>query len=300
MSDPIEHEHTSEKIEPIHPEHAPYAINRNRSSFWTSNAIVMALVIVFALLVQLAASWLDITLGPSGMLAASIVLTVIPVALWMTAFYLLDRDEPEPRTYVLGILLLGGFAALTVGNPIVRNLFRVQEWIGLTPWYVQLLASVFIVGFVQEYCKYAVVRYTIFFNREFDERIDGIIYGAAAGLGFGSILAVQHLIQAGGAQLGVAAVRIAITTLAQASFGGFTGYFIGRAKFDNMGKWWLPAGLSLAALLNGLVTWILGEVSTQGLAFTPLYSLVAAGVTALVVFTFLAFQTGRLARMQSL
>ena len=32
--------------------------------------------------------------------------------------------------------------------------------------------------------KYAGVRFTIFLSREFDERVDGIIYGAAIGLGY--------------------------------------------------------------------------------------------------------------------
>ncbi|MCE5259190.1 MAG: PrsW family intramembrane metalloprotease [Chloroflexi bacterium] len=296
MNDPNRQAQIPAPENPTAINHSAPMINRNRGSFWQTSALAICGIIVFTVLVELSAKWFQITLSGSMMLIASIALTAVPTLLWLTAFYLLDRDEPEPRRYVLGILLLGGFLALTVAIPLTRNVFRVQEWTGLTPWYMQLLCAIFTVGFIQEFCKYAAVRYTIYFNAAFDERIDGIIYGAAAGLGFGSVLAIEHLVQAGGAQLSTAAIRIAITTLAQASFGGITGYFIGRAKFDNMGKWWLPGGISLAALLNGLVTWLLGEVSSQGLMLTPSSGLILAGATAVLVFIFLAYQTRRLAQ----
>lgn len=276
--------------------HVPRShVNRNRGSFWTTSAVAIIGVVVFSVLVVAAVRLLDLRLAGSAMLAATLILTLIPALLWMSAFYMLDREEPEPRSYVLGIFALGGLAALVFGIHIVRDLFATQDWLGRTPWYTQLLGSIVIVGMVQEFCKYAVVRYTIYFSAEFDERIDGIIYGAAAGLGFGTILAIQHLLSAGGAQLDMAAMRIAVITLAQASFGGLTGYFIGRAKFDDMGPWWLPAGLVISAVFNGSVTWLLGEVSTQGLAVTPQYGLIMAAVVAAGMFGFLAWQTRRLA-----
>lgn len=271
----------------VHRQH----LNRNRKSFWGTSAIAILGVVIFTLLVEFVVSIAKINLSGTPQLVASIILALVPALLWLAAFYLLDRDEPEPKGYVLGLTLLGGVAALIIGIPVVRNLFQVQNWLGQTPWYLQLLGSIFIIGFTQEFCKYAVVRYTIFFDAEFDERVDGIIYGSAAGVGYGTVLALQNLLSVGGAQLGLTAIHIAIAILAQASFGGITGYFLGRAKFDNMGRLWLPAGISLAALLNGLVTWLLGEVSRSGLALKPINGLILAAVIATLTFTILALES---------
>jgi protease PrsW len=266
-------------------------LNRNRKSFWGTSAIAILGVVIFTLLVEVVMSAAHIILAGTPLLLASIVISLVPAFLWLAAFYLLDRDEPEPKGYVLGLALLGGGVALVLGIPLLRNVFQVQNWLGQTPWYVQLLGSILIIGFTQEFCKYAVVRYTIYFDPEFDERVDGIIYGSAAGVGFGTVLALQNLLSMGGAQPGLSAIHVAIAILAQASFGGIGGYFIGRAKFDNMGKFWLPAGVSLAAALNGVVTWLLGEVSHNGLALKPVNGLILAGVIAIVVFGFLAMES---------
>ncbi|MHB1354364.1 MAG: PrsW family intramembrane metalloprotease [Anaerolineae bacterium] len=271
----------------VHRQH----LNRNRKSFWATSAIAIIGVVIFTLLVELVVSIAGITLSGTPLLIASVLLALVPALLWLAAFYLLDRDEPEPKGYVLGLALMAGAAALVIAIPVVRNLFQVQNWLGQSPWYIQLLGSVFIIGFTQEFCKYAVVRYTIFFDAEFDERVDGIIYGAAAGVGFGTVLTLQNLLGMGGAQLGLASIHAAIAILAQASIGGITGYFLGRAKFDNMGKLWLPAGICLAALLNGLVTWLLGEVSRSGLALKPINGLILAAVLAVLTFALLAMES---------
>jgi RsiW-degrading membrane proteinase PrsW (M82 family) len=140
------------------------------------------------------------------------------------------------------------------------------------------------VGAVQEFLKYAAVRYTNFRSPEFDERIDGIIYGAAAGLGYATMLNINYVVSHGGVELGVGAIRIAMTALAQASFAGLTGYFLGRAKFENMGPIWLPGGVLLASVLNGAVTVALGEISRSGLESTPLRGMILASVIAAVTF----------------
>jgi RsiW-degrading membrane proteinase PrsW (M82 family) len=149
------------------------------------------------------------------------------------------------------------------------------------------LAGICVVGITQEFLKYAAVRYTVFGSAEFDERIDGIIYGAAAGLGYATFINVQYVIGNGGVDLGIGAVRIAVVALAQASFAGVTGYFLGRAKFESRGPLWLPVGLLLAAILNGVVTTALNEITRSGLQPTPLNGLILAAVVAAVTFVVL-------------
>ena len=211
----------------------------------------------------------------------------------MVAFYKQDRLEPEPKKYVLGILILGALLASSIGQPVIQNSFRVQDWMGEN-WKISILTSIFVVGFVQEFLKYAAVRYTIYYSSEFDERVDGIIYAAAAGLGYATVLNLQYVIGNGGVHLGVGVLRITINALAQASFAGITGYFLGRAKFEDMGALWLPAGVTLAAVLNGIVTFVLNRAPSLGstvrdASLNIWYSLIAAAIVAGVTFIVLFF-----------
>ena len=79
-------------------------------------------------------------------------------------------------------------------------------------------------------------------------------------------------------------MRIVVVALAQASFAGISGYFLGRAKFENMGPFWLPGGLLLASILNSVVTVLVGAISRSGLQVTPLNGLILAAVVAAVTF----------------
>jgi RsiW-degrading membrane proteinase PrsW (M82 family) len=259
----------------------------SRRALWIATGAAIAGLLLFVLAVNLLVNATGLKLTGWPLTLAGVVLALIPAGLWLIIFYAQDRLEPEPKGYVLGMFALGAFLALTIAIPVARDLLPLPAIAGLRSGrdiVIALAHAILIVGFIQEFLKYAAVRYTIFGNVEFDERIDGIIYGAAAGLGFATALNVQWIIAGGGALLGQAALRATVTALAQASFSGVTGYFLGRAKFERMGKCWLPLGLTLAAVLNGCVTFLLGEVSTSGLSFTPFRGLILAAGVALITF----------------
>jgi protease PrsW len=257
---------------------------RPRRRLWLPTAATVIGLLIVTLLAEFFFSRSKVTLHGTALFWWGIVLSLVPALAWMVVIYLQDRLEPEPIGNLLGIFGLGALLALTLGLPLVRQVFHVQTWLGRSGALAQLLGSILIVGFTQEYLKYAAVRYTIYNGAEFDERVDGIIYGTAAGLGFATVLNIYYLLASDGAQMGVSIVRIVVTALAQASFSGVVGYFLGRAKFEVMGRWWLPAGVALAAMLNGVVTFLLGEVSSRGLAFTPTYGLVLVALVAVGTF----------------
>jgi RsiW-degrading membrane proteinase PrsW (M82 family) len=256
--------------------------------------VAVGVIVVFAAVVALVGGLISGALTGPVLLGAGVVIAVVPALVWLAAFYLQDRREPEPKEYVFGVFLLGALLAAAVGQPVIRDLFRVQDWTADNA-IIAILASILIVGFVQETLIYAAIRHTIYRSSEFDERVDGIIYGAAVGLGYATTLNIQYVVNNGGVDLGVGVLRVAVAALAQASFAGVIGYFLGRAKFEDMGMWWLPGGLTLAAVLNGIVTYLLGEVSTinstsvRSSLFTPwlglVVAVVVAGLTFFVLFT---------------
>lgn len=282
------------------PEHWA-SLSRNRTSTWRSGLLSVVVLTIYAI----AAAWLLSVWQPAlsgvGLTVAGAVLALIPALLWLAFFYAQDRLEPEPKGHVLGVFVLGALLASAVGIPIVRDLFQVQDWLGSSP-LVNLLGSILVVGFVESFLVYAAVRYSVYLSAEFDERFDGILYGTAAGLGFATVLNINFVVENGGVNLSVAVIQSVITALVHASFGGLLGYFLGRAKFEDEPVWWLPAGLTLVATLNGLfaVTWN-AVVQTgsvlSGQTINPWFGLVLATVVAGATFVALIFLIRRANRL---
>jgi len=256
---------------------------RDRGSVWRSTMVTIVILVLFAVLVAIVGRVLDPFFEGPALVLAGIVLAVVPAALWLVFFYLQDLLEPEPKPYVIAVFIIGALLASAVGIPVVRNLFQVQDWIG-SGFLANLLGSILVVGFVQEFLKYAAVRYSTYLLPEFDERMDGILYGTAAGLGYATMLNIHYIVDSGGVNLGMGIIRIVITALAQASFAGISGYFLGRAKFEEEAVWWLPLGLTIAATLNGVFTVILGGVTRTSAVMTrsatPWWGLVFAAIVA--------------------
>lgn len=274
---------------------------RDRKGLWQAGILELVGLLVFVVIVELIASQVRPNFGPELLLPVGIVLALIPAALWLGFFYAQDRLEPEPRHFVFGVAILGGLLAVAVGQPLIEDVFRVPDWVGRDT-LTQVLGSILVVGFTQEFLKYAAVRYSIYFSAEFNERVDGVLYGTAAGLGYATVLNVRLVVSGGGVApeaLGTAALVIVETALVQAALGGLTGYFIARAKFDNEPVWWMPAGLTLAAVINGLFAWLSDTITTTSLVFStesagraeyagwPALILATAVAAILLVATFL-------------
>lgn len=253
----------------------------------TPLVILVAVVVAFAGLVALLAGVVGRQLDGLPLVLAGLGIVIVPAAVWLTAFYREDRLEPEPKKLVLGTVVLAALAAEAVGRPLLHDFFHVQDWLYSTT-FGAILGSILVVGFVQEFLKYGVVRYTVFNSSEFDERADGIIYGAAAGLGYATMLGFRYVLENDGVDLGVGAITVAVLTLAHASYSGVTGYFLGRAKFERMGPLWLPAGIALAAVLNGATSYLFRELPLlASFGYDAWLSLVAAAAVAAATFVIL-------------
>ncbi len=269
-------------------------VARNRQSVWRAGLVEIVGLLVYVAVAELIVAALNPTIGREMLLPVGIVLAIVPAAIWMAFFYAQDRAEPEPRHYVLAVGALGALLAAAVGQPFINDIARVPQWLG-HDMLTEILGAILIVGFTQEFLKYAAVRYSIYYSNEFDERIDGVIYGTAAGLGYATFINIAMVANSGGIaaeQLGAGIIRIVIVTLVQASLGGLTGYFIARAKFDDEPLWWMPAGLTLAAVINGLFAWLAGEITTSPLTisatgasggYNPWPALALAAVVALAL-----------------
>jgi RsiW-degrading membrane proteinase PrsW (M82 family) len=255
-----------------------------RKHVWRNEFLLIISLIVFVGVVYALDAALKPVFTTSSLLLSGVFLALVPAAIWLVFFYLQDRIEPEPKAYVAGVFALGAVLAAAVGVPLVENVFRVSHWIHANT-LATIVGGILIVGFTQEFLKYAAVRYSIYHSDEFDEPTDGVIYATAAGLGYATVLNIQFVVSNGGVNLGTGAITMAVVALAQASFSGITGYFLGRAKFESEQIWWMPLGITLAAVFNGLFNWMRGivvqtNVSLSGASTNIWLGLVLAAVVA--------------------
>jgi RsiW-degrading membrane proteinase PrsW (M82 family) len=275
-------------------------VNRNRRSLWWASLLGIGLLVALVALLSFLFGQIRPHLEGPALTLTGVVLALLPALFWLAFFYLQDVREPEPKWLVLGVFLLGALLARAVGLPLIEEVFGAPAWFSAGPVY-HLLGAIFVTGFINQFLIYAGVRYTVYNSAEFDERVDGILYGTAAALGYATMGNLEYVVRSGGLDLSVGIIRIAVSTLAMASFGGLLGYFLGRCKFEDEPAWWMPTGLALAALLNGLFVFFWEEVTTTrvGLAgggFNPWYGLLQGAVVAGLTFALLYYLIYRLSR----
>lgn len=221
-------------------------------------------LLLFVLSVSAVESLLRPTFTPLSLVLTGVGMSLVPAVVWLAFFYRRDRLDPEPKGLVFRVFLLGGLLAGAVGIPLVEDVFAVQTWL-YHDTLTQILGGILVIGFTQEFLKFAAVRFAIYDSVEFDEPLDGIIYATAAGVGYATVLNIAFIVQSGGADLSAACIRIVFTALAHASFAGVSGYFTGLTKFARQPSiWWLPAGVSMAAVLNGIFFYLRGELAKGG------------------------------------
>jgi RsiW-degrading membrane proteinase PrsW (M82 family)/predicted RNA-binding Zn-ribbon protein involved in translation (DUF1610 family) len=170
-----------------------------------------------------------------------------PGVFWLWYFYRKDRYEPEPQRLVLRTAFFGILAAI----PVTLLEMPFSESF--------LFAAVIVAPIVEELAKLAVVRWTIYNNKEFNEPMDGMTYAAAAALGFASIENVgyiAHQYSEGGMESAATTfgMRAVLSVPGHVLFSSLWGYALGRSKFqpEEMRSRTVLLGLTLAILAHAL------------------------------------------------
>ncbi|MFW5985502.1 MAG: PrsW family intramembrane metalloprotease [Halanaerobiaceae bacterium] len=152
--------------------------------------------------------------------------SILPGVFWVWYFYRKDIYDPEPkkllvRDFLWGMVIV--FPASFLEFPF-RNLFSPDKSL-----LTILLASVLIVGFIEEGFKAGTVYFLHYNNPEFNEPIDGMIYGITVGLGFA---AFENLLYTEVFGYSVGLSRAIITNLLHASFTGIFGFYLARFRTE--------------------------------------------------------------------
>ncbi len=181
------------------------------------------------------------------------LLAIAPAAFWLWYFYRKDRYEPEPLSWIVLVYLLG--IAVTIPVALIEGVMA-----EVLPAF---LIVVIVAPIVEETGKYLVVRKTVYKSVEFDEPVDGIIYAAAAGLGFATFENVLYVFSALGTSLVLAIetglVRAILSVPGHVLFSAMWGYSLGKARFmpQEKRRGVIAAGLILAMASHSLFNLLL-------------------------------------------
>ncbi|MCU1278374.1 MAG: hypothetical protein JWM53_1920, partial [bacterium] len=171
-------------------------------------------------------------------------------------------------TFALGILAIapafGGERLAGMIYPFLGYIERATLTGVPAPWPMAI-GCFLVIGPCEEISKFLAVRLFVYRNKEFNEPLDGIIYAAAAALGFASLENVLYVIDwhTGHVQWAALGIRSLLALPGHVIFATTWGYALGRQKFDPSYRVW-PM-VALAALLHGLYDFLLMNRPTQPL-----------------------------------
>lgn len=185
------------------------------------------------------------------------LLGAAPALLAMAVIDAMDAKRPEPRSTLRRVAFAGALSAFPV--ILVGQLLKLAS---PDPGYAAALWMAFVIAAIPEETAKVASMYLMAWRRpEFDERMDGIVYGARAGLGFALVENVAYLLlvpQSFGDFVRLLVGRAVLAVPGHAIWGGVAGYYAARRRFDGRGPG-LLGGLGIAVLMHGLYdAWMFG------------------------------------------
>ena len=192
----------------------------------------------------------------------------VPAILVMFYFDWLDRKRPEPPWRLRFVSFAGMLSTLPVlgAELALGRVEFVTESAGAAAYHAFVVAAM-----PEELAKLAVIWLVVWRRPEFDERLDGIVYAAHAGLGFALVENVGYLFGAEDleAYWSTFVARAVLAVPGHAIWAGMMGYLAARRRFDGHGPG-LWGGYALAVFLHGAYDWalmLMPKVSDLAAAF---------------------------------
>lgn len=179
----------------------------------------------------------------------TILLTTLPTLLYTTLLWWLDRYEKEPWPLLLAVFVWGAVPAVVLA--LLAEVQKTTTTIGSEPQM-----SIWLAPLVEEPLKaLALVGVFLFFRHEFDNMLDGIIYGALIGFGFAMTENALYFSREGSALSSLLWLRVVIFGFNHAFYTSIVGVALGLIRYDQR-RWagWiaLPGALFLAIMLHAL------------------------------------------------
>ncbi|MEG0843200.1 MAG: PrsW family glutamic-type intramembrane protease [Romboutsia sp.] len=186
-----------------------------------------------------------------------LVLAIAPVVAFVFWIYLKDKYEKEPVWVLVKFFILG----IIVSIPAILiedTLMKVDIWTGYS--YYIFLAFV-VAALTEEGLKAMILIPTILNEKNFNEKLDGIIYSIFLSLGFATVENIIYILfEKNSMALEVGITRAIVSIPAHMMFAITMGYYISKYKFSSetiKKREYLIMSVLVPILLHGLFDFIL-------------------------------------------
>src|SRR5271167_1553133 len=164
----------------------------------------------------------------SELVPGAIVASAIAPALLLLWLVVAADSRPEPLRVVSTAVILGALSTIPTG---LLELWLLHISISHNPWLAVDASTLLFIGIPEETVKISVIAVIALRAREFDEPMDGVVYGTAVGLGFAAVENLGYLMGAGPNWEITAIMRGVLSVPGHASYGAIAGAYIARARF---------------------------------------------------------------------
>ncbi len=177
-----------------------------------------------------------------------ILAAIAPCAFWLWIIYKGDKYKPEPKRMVIRTFLFGMAVAIPVA--IIESILYPGSVQGNLAVSTAAYVAFVVAGVTEEAGKFSVVRLSVYNSPHFEEPSDGLIYSAAAALGFASLENVIYVVSFGWQVL---LVRGLFSNLAHVLFSSLWGYPLALTKLGMLKhKSFTYFGLVAAMIAHGI------------------------------------------------
>ena len=197
------------------------------------------------------------------------IIAVIPAIIFLFAIYLTDRSDREPAKLLLLTYLFGALAvipSIIVEEVLVR--FNVFSGVFQAAYNAFIVAAM-----TEEYFKRLVILKLPFRTSYFNEKLDGIVYGVFAHLGFATVENIIYVVFTYTNNPFIGLYRGIFSVPAHGVFGITMGYYLSLSRFDIDKKRKaanLRKSFTVPLLLHGVFDFILmADIPELTLLFVP-------------------------------
>ncbi|MDW7667912.1 MAG: PrsW family glutamic-type intramembrane protease [Bacillota bacterium] len=185
-----------------------------------------------------------------------ILTAVTPGIALAVVIYLVDKHDREPVKLLIKTFV--GGAIITIPTIFLESfLVGFNIFGGL----IGIAYQAFIVaGFSEEFMKRLVVNKVAYYNKYFDEKLDGIVYAVFSALGFATVENIIYVVFRFSDVESVGVYRAILSVPAHMLFAVTMGYYLSLAKFSKTEiekRFYYKKSLTAPMILHGTFNFIL-------------------------------------------
>ena len=164
-----------------------------------------------------------------------LLVTILPSILIILFFVNSDKFK-EPKSEIIKVFIFGILITIPA---YILNTFLGDFWYNNTKVSQNLISSFLTAAPVEEGLKLSILYYFVYKMKDFNEPVDGIVYGVTASLGFATLENIYYVYLLADhfqtTSMALAVVRSFSAVPAHAVFGIFMGYFFMKYSFIKKG-----------------------------------------------------------------